>query len=55
MGTGGVYVWLEYGVKRSVLCWYFLQAFGREDVFSLHLIYFLRNLLSMKSECELQR
>jgi hypothetical protein len=41
--SGGVCVWWESGVRRSVLCWCIRQESGfscREDVFTLSLIYF---------------
>jgi hypothetical protein len=37
LGSGGIYVWRESGVRRSVLCRYFWQESGfsrHEDVFT---------------------
>jgi hypothetical protein len=41
VGSGGVCVWQESGVRRSVLCWCVWQESGlsrREDVFTLNLL-----------------
>jgi hypothetical protein len=42
VGAGGVCVWRECGVRRSVLCWCVWQESGfsrREDVFAFILLY----------------
>jgi hypothetical protein len=42
VGSGGVCVWRESGVRRSVLCWCVWQESGfshREDVFTFNLVY----------------
>jgi hypothetical protein len=55
VGIGGICVWLESGVRQSVLCWCIWQESGvshHEDVFTfnllhneiLHILYFQCNL-----------
>jgi hypothetical protein len=42
MGSGGVCVWRESGVRRSVFCWCVWRESGfnrREDVFAFNLLY----------------
>jgi hypothetical protein len=42
VGSGGVCVWRESGVRRSVLCWCVWQESGfsrREDVFTFNLLH----------------
>jgi hypothetical protein len=50
VGSDGVCVWRESGVRRSVLCWRVWQESGfsrREDVFTLKSIYMeLHNAVS---------
>jgi hypothetical protein len=54
VGSGGVCVWRESGIRRSVLCWCVWQEFGfsrREDVFTLNLLYteiFINVVLKIK-------
>jgi hypothetical protein len=41
VGSGGVCVWRESGVRRSILCWCVWQESGfshREDVFTFNLL-----------------
>jgi hypothetical protein len=42
VGSGGVCVWRESGVRRSVLCWCIWQESGfsrREDIFAFDLLH----------------
>jgi hypothetical protein len=42
VGSGGICVWRESGVRRSVLCWCVWQESDfsrREDVFTFNLVY----------------
>jgi hypothetical protein len=54
VGSGGVCVWWESGVKRSVLCWCVWQESGfsrSKDVFTFNLLYkemFTDFVLSMR-------